>query len=66
MQNILADLTLKFGPVASVTAAALCLILGVAVIVFPPLLAWLAGIGLILFGVALLATIFLLVADQQR
>jgi hypothetical protein len=39
--------------------AALLIIVGVLVIVYPGLVAWIAGIGLALAGVAVLASVFL-------
>ena len=38
--------------------ATLSIILGILVIVYPSLLQWLVGIGLVLAGVALLASVF--------
>ena len=46
------------GPVVAVVVAALLIIFGILVIAFPELLAWVVGIGLIVGGVALLATVF--------
>ena len=55
----LAQLAAGLGPVTATVAAALLIILGVLVVVYPSLLGWLVGIGLILAGVALLATALL-------
>ena len=46
-----------FGPVAGVVLAILLMILGVLVIAQPSVLRWLAGIGLVLTGVALIASL---------
>jgi hypothetical protein len=46
-------------PLVATVAAALLVIVGVLVIVFPWLLAWIAGIGFVLAGVAVLASIFI-------
>jgi hypothetical protein len=55
----LAQLAAGLGPVTATVAAALLIILGVLVVVYPGLLGWLVGIGLALAGVALLATTLL-------
>jgi hypothetical protein len=55
----LAQLAAGLGPVTATVAAALLIILGVLVVVYPSLLGWLVGIGLVLAGVALLATALL-------
>jgi len=44
--------------VLATVAAVLLIILGILVIVYPGLVAWIAGIGLVLTGVAVLAAIF--------
>ena len=41
-------------PVVSAVGAALLIILGILIIIHPVLLTWIAGIGLVLAGVALL------------
>jgi hypothetical protein len=45
--------------VVATVAAVLLIIVGVLVIVYPGLLAWLAGIGLVLCGVAILVWVFM-------
>jgi hypothetical protein len=45
-------------PVVATVVAALLMVFGILVIVYPGLLAWIAGIGLLLAGVALLASVF--------
>jgi uncharacterized membrane protein HdeD (DUF308 family) len=45
-------------PVVATVAAVLLIIVGLLVIVYPGLLAWLAGIGLVLGGVATLVSAF--------
>jgi hypothetical protein len=45
--------------VVATVAAVLLIIVGVLVIVYPGLLAWLAGIGLVLGGVAVLVSVFM-------
>lgn len=59
MQTRLSDLPLGMPPVLATVVAALAIILGILVIVHPALLTWLVGIGLVLGGVALLASIWL-------
>jgi hypothetical protein len=46
-------------PVTGMVAAALLIILGILVIVYPGLVAWIAGIGLVLAGVAVLASVLM-------
>jgi UPF0716 family protein affecting phage T7 exclusion len=46
-------------PVAAIVTAVLLIILGILVIVYPGLLAWMVGIGLVLAGVAVLASILM-------
>jgi hypothetical protein len=48
----------RLGPVLTVVTAALCIILGVLIIIYPVLLAWASGISLVLVAVALLASLF--------
>jgi hypothetical protein len=48
----------QLSPVLATVLAVLCMILGILVIIYPVLLAWLIGITLILAGVAILATLF--------
>lgn len=59
MQTRLSDLPLGMPPVLATVVAALALILGILVIVHPALLTWLVGIGLVLGGIALLASVWL-------
>lgn len=58
MQETFTNLIEKIGPVGSIVVASLLLILGLLVIFNPRLLAWFAGIALILVGVAIAAHIF--------
>jgi hypothetical protein len=58
MQMQAARMIERLGPVLTVVAAALCIILGVLIIVYPVLLAWAGGISLVLVAVALLASVF--------
>jgi hypothetical protein len=51
----LAGLADRLGPVGAPVAGALLIILGILVVVYPVLLAWLVGLGLVLTGVAVLA-----------
>lgn len=44
-------------PVISVVAAALLIILGILVVVFPALLYWVVGIAMVLTGIAILTSI---------
>ncbi|HET7034234.1 MAG TPA: hypothetical protein VFI42_00985 [Thermomicrobiaceae bacterium] len=45
-------------PVLVTVLAVLVIILGILVIIYPVLLTWIVGIGLILLGVALLASLY--------
>jgi hypothetical protein len=47
----------RIGPVLTGVAGVLFVILGILIIVFPPLLAWVIGIGLMLLGVATLVAL---------
>ena len=58
VQERLSNLAYGASPVGSTVAAVLLLILGVLIVVYPGLLAWLVGIGLVLAGVALLTAAF--------
>jgi uncharacterized membrane protein HdeD (DUF308 family) len=58
MQPTLADIVQGVSPIVVVVVAALAIILGILVIIYPALLPWLVGIGLVLVGVALLASVF--------
>jgi hypothetical protein len=52
------ELAREINPVVASVAAVLLIIVGVLVIVFPGLLAWIMGIALVLGGVAVLASVF--------
>jgi len=45
--------------VVATVAAVLLIILGILVIVYPGLVAWIAGVGLVLAGVAVLASVLI-------
>ncbi|CCF84040.1 hypothetical protein NITHO_3010021 [Nitrolancea hollandica Lb] len=51
------DLVRGTRPVVSTVFAALLIILGILVVVYPALLNWVVGIGLVLAGIAMLAAI---------
>jgi hypothetical protein len=53
----LTEITRASGPVVATVAAVLLIILGILVIVYPGLIAWIAGIGLVLAGVAVFASV---------
>jgi hypothetical protein len=55
----LTELLRGSNPVVTTVAAVLLIIVGILVIVYPGLLAWLAGISLGLGGVAVLASMFM-------
>ncbi len=55
----LSELTHATSPVVATVVAVLLIILGVLVILYPGLVAWIAGIGLVLAGVAVLASVLL-------
>jgi hypothetical protein len=46
-------------PVIATVAAGLLIIIGILVVVYPGLVAWIAGIGLVLAGIAILALLFM-------
>jgi multisubunit Na+/H+ antiporter MnhC subunit len=48
----------RSNPVLSSVGAGLLIILGILMILYPGLVAWVAGIGLILAGIAVLATVY--------
>lgn len=52
------DITQGANPVISIMLAALLVILGLLVILYPTVLQWVVGVGLILAGVGLVASIF--------
>lgn len=51
------DLIRGTRPVVSTVVAALLIILGILVVVFPALLYWVVGISLVLAGIAMLAAL---------
>ncbi len=53
----IADLIRGTRPVVSTVFAALLIILGILVVVYPALLYWVVGIGLVLAGIAMLAAL---------
>ena len=53
----LTEITRAPGPLVATVAAVLLIILDILVIVYPELIAWIAGIGLVLAGVAVLASV---------
>jgi hypothetical protein len=55
----LTELTRATNPVVATVAAMLLIIVGILVIVYPALVAWIAGIGLVLAGVAVLVSVFM-------
>lgn len=59
MQEMFFEFVAKTNPVGIAVMAVFLTILGVLVIVFPQLLVWSLGIGIILLGVALLATVLI-------
>ncbi|MEO6446684.1 MAG: hypothetical protein ABIZ91_09735 [Gemmatimonadaceae bacterium] len=63
MHDRLGALVAGFNPVTLIVAAVFCCIMGVLIIAFPQIVVWTIGIGIILVGVALLATAFL--RDQR-
>jgi hypothetical protein len=65
VERRLLDLLQGAHPVLAIVIGALLMILGVLVVLYPPLLAWSVGIGLFLAGVALLAFVFTS-ADRDR
>jgi hypothetical protein len=50
---------LRASPVIATVAAVALVIIGILVIVYPGLVAWIAGIGLVLAGIAILASLFM-------
>ncbi|HBP89431.1 MAG: hypothetical protein KC592_13535 [Nitrospira sp.] len=56
--SALSAMTQGLGPVVSIVLAALLIIIGWLVIVYPALLGWIIGLVLILVGVAILAGVF--------
>jgi hypothetical protein len=49
----------RASPVIATVFAGLLMILGILVIVYPGLIAWIAGIALVLGGIAILASLFM-------
>jgi hypothetical protein len=45
--------------VIATVAAGLLIIIGILVVIYPGLVAWIAGIGLVLAGIAILALLFM-------
>lgn len=56
VQSRISSAALSVGPVIAVIIAALFIIFGALVIAFPDLLSWVVGIGLIVAGIAVLAS----------
>lgn len=54
------------GPVLAAVASAFLIILGILVIIFPRLLDWVAGIGLVLAGVGVLAASLVMSVNAPR
>ncbi len=48
------------------TLAAVCMICGLAVLLFPAVLVWIAGLGLVLQGIFILASCFELKRPEER
>jgi hypothetical protein len=51
---------MRASPVVATVSAVLLVIVGILVIVYPGLIAWIAGIGLVLADIAILASLFIL------
>ena len=49
----------RASPVIATVAAGLLIIIGILVVIYPALVAWIAGIGLVLAGIATLALLFM-------
>jgi hypothetical protein len=49
----------RASPVIATVAAGLLIIIGILVVIYPGLVAWIAGIGLVLAGIAVLALLFM-------
>ena len=49
----------RASPVIATVAAGLLIIVGILVVIHPGLVAWIAGIGLVLAGIAILALLFM-------
>ena len=49
----------RASPVLATVAAVLLLIVGILIIIYPALLAWIAGIGLVLLGVAIVVAVYM-------
>ncbi len=56
MEEKLTHIVSAIGPIVSIVLAALLVILGMLIIVYPPVIGWIIGITFILSGVALFAT----------
>jgi hypothetical protein len=55
VEEKLTQIVSAIGPVPSIILAALLVILGIVIVVYPVLLAWLVGIALVLTGIGLFA-----------
>lgn len=53
--DFLGDLVSRVGPAVAVVAAGVCAVLGILIIVFPDLLAWITGIALLVAGLVVIA-----------
>jgi hypothetical protein len=49
----------RASPVIATVGAGLLIIIGILVVIYPGLVAWIAGIGLVLAGIAILALLFM-------
>jgi hypothetical protein len=56
---------MRASPVVATVAAVALVIIGILVIVYPGLIAWIAGICLVLAGIAILASLFM-PSDRSR
>jgi hypothetical protein len=69
MQAKLVGIVQSVGLVGAVVIAALLIILGVLILIYHELLVWVIGVGMILGGIALLASIvasFVNISSQSR
>lgn len=62
----ISDLVRGTRPVVTTVFAALLIILGIIVVVYPAVLNWVVGIGLVLAGIAMLAAIFATIRQFGR
>jgi hypothetical protein len=65
LQGQLFGIAQRIGPVLGAVSATLLIIVGILIIIFPVLLRWIVGIGLVLAGVALLTSLLVLVAKTN-